>query len=129
MEDARFRRNLIVQFLILFQYLLGFTEEEKDRTNKLIEARPNAKPSLVPPTYTLKPEQAEWIHQVQETILTLLRATKPHGNLYTDIILNMLVYERHWVRSSADAGRIFPFNNFLFFFLLDYLESIRMSQI
>ncbi|RCH78354.1 hypothetical protein CU098_001146, partial [Rhizopus stolonifer] len=43
MEDARFRRNLIVQFLILFQYLLGFTEEEKEKTTKLIEARPNAK--------------------------------------------------------------------------------------
>ncbi|KAI8375418.1 THO complex subunit 1 transcription elongation factor-domain-containing protein [Choanephora cucurbitarum] len=103
MEDARFRRNLIVQFLILFQYLLGFTEEEKDRTAKLIEARPNAKPSLVPPTYTLKSEQAEWIHQVQETILTLLRATKPHGNLYTDIILNMLVYERHWIIWKASG--------------------------
>lgn len=97
MEDCRFRRNVIVQYLILFQYLSGFSQEEKDKTAELLSARGTTKQSLIQPNSVLTEEQVTWIDEKRELLTTLLRATKPHGNLYTDIILTILTNERHWV--------------------------------
>lgn len=98
MEDARFRRSVIVQYLILFQYLSSFSESEKEKTKEILAARGTTKQSLIQPTYTLNDEQINWITETQATLTLLLRAIKPHGNLYTDIILSILEHERHWVR-------------------------------
>lgn len=100
MEDARFRRNVIVQYLVLFQYLNGFSQSEKDNTTKLLASRGSTKQSLIQPNYILKEEQVEWIAKTRDILLTLLRSTKPHGNLYTDIILTILANERHWVKKK-----------------------------
>jgi hypothetical protein len=97
MEDARFRRNIIVQYLILFLYLSGFSQEEKDKTQDLLAARGATKQSLVQPTYILSDDQIKWIKDNQDVLLSLLRSTKPHGNLYTEIVLTILEHERHWV--------------------------------
>ncbi|KAF7730090.1 Serine/threonine-protein phosphatase 2A regulatory subunit B'' subunit beta [Apophysomyces ossiformis] len=59
-DDPRFRRNVIVQFLILFQYLSGFTQDEKEQTQALLAARGATKQSLVQPTFTLTDEQIIW---------------------------------------------------------------------
>ncbi|KAI8991913.1 THO complex subunit 1 transcription elongation factor-domain-containing protein [Mycotypha africana] len=101
LEDVKFRRNVIVQYLILFQYLSGFSEKEKEKTKEAlaeIQARGGTtKQSLIQPVYNLKDEQIKWIRETRESFLTLLRATKPHGNLYTDIILTILKNETHWI--------------------------------
>lgn len=103
MEDSRFRRNVIVQYLILFQYLSGFSESEKEKTKELLAARGTTKQSLIQPNFTLSTEQTEWIDEVKEAMLTLLRSTKPHGNLFTDIILTILAHERHWIIWKASG--------------------------
>lgn len=100
MEDVRFRRSVIVQYLILFQYLSGFSQEEKDKTAELLAARGTTKQSLVQPSYVLSEEQVKWIEETKETLIGLLRSTKPHGNLYTDIILTIITHERHWVYAN-----------------------------
>ncbi|KAG1146704.1 hypothetical protein G6F37_001089 [Rhizopus arrhizus] len=103
MEDARFRRSVIVQYLILFQYLSGFSQEEKERTAALLAARGTTKQSLVQPNYVLSDEQVQWIDETREILVGLLRSIKPHGNLYTDIILTILAHERHWIIWKASG--------------------------
>ncbi|KAI9273898.1 THO complex subunit 1 transcription elongation factor-domain-containing protein [Helicostylum pulchrum] len=103
MEDCRFRRIVIVQYLILFQYLNGFSQAEKDKTAALLSARGATKQSLVQPNYILKDEQVKWIEDTKQMFLKLLRSTKPHGNLYTDIILTILTNERHWIIWKASG--------------------------
>jgi hypothetical protein len=125
MEDARFRRNIIVQYLILFLYLSGFSQEEKDKTQDLLAARGATKQSLVQPTYILSDDQIKWIKDNQDVLLSLLRSTKPHGNLYTEIVLTILEHERHWVIFIL-GGISFVFSYTLF---LDYLEVFWMSYL
>lgn len=103
MEDARFRRNVIVQYLILFQYLSGFSADEKEKTKEALAARGATKQSLIQPSYTLSDDQIKWIHDTREVLLKLLRAIKPHGKLYTDIILTILEHERHWIIWKASG--------------------------
>lgn len=99
MEDCRFRRNVIVQYLIIFQYLNGFSPEEKERTAALLSARGTTKQTMIQPNATLTEDQMAWIKDKKDVMISFLRATKPHGNLYTDIILTIIANERHWVKS------------------------------
>ncbi|OAD71160.1 hypothetical protein PHYBLDRAFT_182152 [Phycomyces blakesleeanus NRRL 1555(-)] len=103
MEDARFRRNVIVQFLILFQYLSGFTQTEKENTQQLLAARGATKQSLAQPPFSLEEEQNQWVINMRESLLNLLRLTKPHGELYTDIVLTILRHERNWIIWKASG--------------------------
>lgn len=127
MEDARFRRSVIVQYLILFQYLSGFSQEEKERTAALLAARGTTKQSLVQPNYVLSDEQVQWIDETREILVGLLRSIKPHGNLYTDIILTILAHERHWVIEKERELRKILF--YIKYLKIDNLESIRLPFI
>ncbi|KAJ8663709.1 hypothetical protein O0I10_000958 [Lichtheimia ornata] len=102
-EDTRFRRNVIVQFLILFQYLTGFKSSEKERTQKLLSARGATKQSLVQPVFTLEGDQLQWVKDTKHAMLELLEMTKPHGQLYTDIVLTLLRHERNWIIWKASG--------------------------
>ncbi|KAI8148565.1 THO complex, subunit THOC1 [Fennellomyces sp. T-0311] len=102
-EDTRFRRNVIVQFLILFQYLSGFTQEEKDATQKLLTSRGATKQSLVQPAYTLEGEELQWVDDTRKSMIDLLKQTKPHGELYTDIVQTILRHERNWIVWKASG--------------------------
>ncbi|KAI9247064.1 THO complex subunit 1 transcription elongation factor-domain-containing protein [Sporodiniella umbellata] len=101
MEDFRFRRSVIVQYLVLFQYLSGFSQEEKDKTAALLAAKGTTKQSLVQPNYVLSDEQVRWIDETREVLLSVLESTKPHGALYTEIISTILSNELHWINWKA----------------------------
>ncbi|CAO3591361.1 unnamed protein product [Absidia cylindrospora] len=102
-EDVRFRRNVILQFLILFQYLSGFSQEEKENTRSLLAARGTNKQTLVQPTYTVTEDQVQWITEMESRLVKLLRVTKPHGTVYTDIVLTVLKHERNWIIWKASG--------------------------
>ncbi|KAI9499738.1 THO complex subunit 1 transcription elongation factor-domain-containing protein [Zychaea mexicana] len=102
-EDTRFRRNVIVQFLILFQYLHGFTQAEKEDTQKLLNSRGATKQSLVQPNFTLEGKELQWVQETEKSMLDLLKQTKPHGELYTDIVETVLRHERNWIIWKASG--------------------------
>ncbi|ORX54947.1 hypothetical protein DM01DRAFT_1335241 [Hesseltinella vesiculosa] len=105
MEDVRFRRNVMLQFLVLFQYLHGFSEDEKQKTKDLLSAR-GQKVTLVTPTYIVSEENVQWMNEKESEVTNLMRRTKPHGTMYTDIILTVLKHERNmiiWKSSGCPA--------------------------
>lgn len=103
MEDVRFRRSIIIQYLILFQYLSGFSQEEKDKTAALLAAKGTTKQSLVQPIYVLSDEQVRWINETREILIGILQSTKPYGDLYTEIVLTILSHELHWINWKASG--------------------------
>ncbi|CAO3644847.1 unnamed protein product [Cunninghamella blakesleeana] len=106
-EDVRFRRNVILQFLILFQYLSGFSQNEKENTRNLLAARGANKQSLIQPSYTVTDEQMEWVKEMETSLTGLLRLMKPHGSLYTDIVMIVLKHERNWIIWKASGCPVF----------------------
>jgi hypothetical protein len=119
---------VILQFLILFQYISGFSQTEKENTRALLAARGANKQTLVQPTYTVTEEQVQWINDMEARLINLLRTTKPHGNLYTDVVLTVLKHERNWVRAlkGLTCGLML---NICLFVVIDHLEVIRLSSI
>lgn len=75
--DNNFRRFVLIQFLILFQYLTSAVKFKSD-------------------SFELKNEQKEWITATTEKVYSLLKETPPDGVKFAEIISNILAREEFW---------------------------------
>ncbi|PWN49812.1 hypothetical protein IE53DRAFT_316971 [Violaceomyces palustris] len=95
LHDPSFRRHILVQYLILFQYLLSFTpasrEKWKDWKNKSLQA-----------VFVLSDVDESWIRTTWREIQALMREIPPDGKLFLDTVLETLARERSWVRWKTD---------------------------
>lgn len=77
LSDSNFRRYVLLQFLILFQYL-------------------NSTVKFKAETHELKPDQVEWVKTTADQVYTLLSETPPDGPSFTETVKNILKREEHW---------------------------------
>ncbi|XP_037068295.1 THO complex subunit 1-like [Pollicipes pollicipes] len=77
LSDAMFRRYVLVQFLILFQYLTSQVKF-KSETQSLSEA------------------QQAWVRDTQQAVYRLMAETPPQGQLFADTIRSILKREENW---------------------------------
>ncbi|CAH1154374.1 unnamed protein product [Phaedon cochleariae] len=77
LHDVNFRRSVLLQFLIVFQY---FTSTVKFKSD----------------SYELKSDQKEWIINNTEKVYNLLRETPPDGEEFAEIVKNILSREELW---------------------------------
>ncbi|XP_066246596.1 THO complex subunit 1 [Euwallacea similis] len=77
LNDVSFRRSVLLQFLIVFQYLTSSVKFKSDN-------------------YELKADQKEWIQNSSEKVYNLLRETPPDGENFAIIIRNILKREELW---------------------------------
>ncbi|XP_017082274.1 THO complex subunit 1 [Drosophila eugracilis] len=77
LSDANFRRAVLVQFLILFQYLQVSVKFKSD-------------------TYTLTTDQADFIKETESRVYKLLEETPPYGKRFSRTVHHMLVREEMW---------------------------------
>lgn len=99
LRDASFRRHILAQYIILFQYLLGFTETQKEKTkdwkNQLIATHHIA--------FTLEEGDEKWIRDTWKLITTLIRDTSIEGKEYNETLLQVLRREARWIQWKADS--------------------------
>ncbi|PNF43227.1 THO complex subunit 1 [Cryptotermes secundus] len=77
LSDANFRRYVLLQFLIVFQYLNSPVKFKSD-------------------THELKPDQAEWVREKTEMVFSLLEETPPDGVAFVQTVKHILKREEHW---------------------------------
>ncbi|XP_017130732.1 THO complex subunit 1 [Drosophila elegans] len=77
LSDANFRRAVLVQFLILFQYLQVSVKFKSD-------------------AYTLTADQADFIKETESRVYKLLEETPPYGKRFARTVHHMLVREEMW---------------------------------
>lgn len=84
LSDSNFRRTVLVQYLILFQYLVATVKfkSEKDVLN-------NA--------------QQEWLQETEATVYKLLKETPPNGNEFVKTIKHILKREEMWNSWKNDS--------------------------
>jgi len=91
LQDPLFRRQFLVQCLVVFQYLLGQShasrERAKDWTNKLLLQ-----------TNELTESKEQWTRKTWRQVQNLLRDSGPDGRAILDIVLNVLRRESAWVQ-------------------------------
>ncbi|XP_071451674.1 THO complex subunit 1 isoform X2 [Hetaerina americana] len=77
LSDSNFRRYVLLQFLILFQYL-----------NSSVKFRPEI--------HEMKPEQSDWVKETTDLIYRLLAETPPDGTAFAQAVRHILKREEHW---------------------------------
>ncbi|KAM7359809.1 THO complex 1-like protein Hpr1 isoform 2-T2 [Cochliomyia hominivorax] len=88
LSDANFRRAVLVQFLILFQYL-QLTVKFKSESN------------------TLNPSQSEFIKETETKVYQLLEETPPNGKRFSRTVKHMLAREEMWNNWKNDGCKEF----------------------
>ncbi|BFZ00034.1 hypothetical protein BsWGS_03072 [Bradybaena similaris] len=84
LSDSNFRRYVLVQFLIIFQYLRA--------TIKFKTA-----------AHSLTDEQSDWLKECQEKVIKLLCETPPTGEQFCNSVKHILEREEHWNSWKNDS--------------------------
>ncbi|OXU30033.1 hypothetical protein TSAR_017029 [Trichomalopsis sarcophagae] len=77
LSDSNFRRFVLLQFLILFQYLNSTVKFKSE-------------------THELKPDQVEWVNTTTEQVYLLLTETPPDGTAFAEAVKHILKREEYW---------------------------------
>ncbi|XP_058059329.1 THO complex subunit 1 [Anopheles bellator] len=77
LSDSNFRRSVLVQFLILFQYL-----------NSTVKFKAEA--------HVLTPAQGEWLKETETLVYRLLEESPPNGIKFAETVRHMLTREELW---------------------------------
>ncbi|XP_022917022.1 THO complex subunit 1 [Onthophagus taurus] len=82
--DVNFRRFILLQFLILFQYLTSTVKFKSE-------------------SFELKQDQKDWVQSTTEKIYNLLKETPPDGEDFAKICKNILKREEYWSTWKNDG--------------------------
>ena len=94
-SDLAFRRHILVQVLILVDFLLSLTPKAK----KKLEQTSN---KSVLYAYTLNDENAKWANNVRNDIATYLQQG-PEGKFYYRMVDTVLSRDKNWVHWKAEG--------------------------
>ncbi|XP_051983921.1 THO complex subunit 1-like [Xyrauchen texanus] len=77
LSDSNFRRHILLQYLILFQYLKG---QVKFKSSSCV----------------LNDDQSSWVEDTTKLVYQLLRETPPDGDKFASMVENILNTEENW---------------------------------
>ncbi|XP_022830247.1 THO complex subunit 1 [Spodoptera litura] len=77
LSDSNFRRCVLVQFLILFQYLTSTVKFKME-------------------VQELKSDQVDWVKETTSLVYKLLGETPPNGKQFAECVKHILKREEHW---------------------------------
>ncbi|XP_053981600.1 THO complex subunit 1 isoform X1 [Hylaeus volcanicus] len=86
LSDSNFRRYVLLQFLILFQYLNSTVKFKAFLASGYETSE----------THELKPDQVDWVKGTTDQVYGLLIETPPDGPTFADTVKNILKREEHW---------------------------------
>lgn len=84
LSDSNFRRTILVQFLILFQYLVATVKFKSEKE-------------------VLGASQLEWLQETEATVYKLLKETPPNGKEFVETIKHILKREEMWNNWKNDS--------------------------
>ncbi|KAK8192603.1 hypothetical protein M8818_007773 [Zalaria obscura] len=97
LSDLAFQRHILVQALILLDFLLSLTEKAK---KKLADPSINNKALLYP--YTLSDKDRDWAISMRSKIATYIR-NGPEGQFYYRMVDTVLSRDKNWVRWKQES--------------------------
>ncbi|MCJ1385978.1 hypothetical protein MMC17_009103 [Xylographa soralifera] len=93
-SDLAFRRHILVQALILIDFLLSLTPKSKAKTESM-------KNKSVLYDYTLEEDDATWALRMRADIANYLQEG-PEGKFYYRMVDTVLLRDKNWVRWKAE---------------------------
>jgi len=97
MGDLAFQRHIMVQALILIDFLLALTEKVKKKQDIVITAMQGKHNKALVYAYTLSEENAQWAASTRTAITTYLQSTTD-GRFYHRMVETVLARDKNWAR-------------------------------
>lgn len=97
LSDQSFQRHVLVQSLILIDFLLSLTEKAKKR----VTALGNSNKSMLY-SFTLSDEDSKWAKATREMISAYL-STSPDGKLFNRMVDTVLARDKNWIRWKVES--------------------------
>ncbi|EMC92699.1 hypothetical protein BAUCODRAFT_41548, partial [Baudoinia panamericana UAMH 10762] len=100
LSDLAFQRHILVQALILIDFLISLTDKAK---KKLAVPEVNNKSLLY--SFTIVEEDAKWCRDTRQAITDYLRATPTfeEGRFYHRMVETVLARDKNWVRWKLES--------------------------
>jgi THO complex subunit 1 len=118
--DGNFRKQAMIQSLILFQYLHSFTEAARAKANANLK-HPN-RAVLLP--FRLSDADNQWISDLEARTYTEISRTPPDGEYFVKTVRTVLQTERNWVSIGwLDWFRVANLTD------LRYLQALWKSEL
>ncbi|CAO1627093.1 unnamed protein product [Jaminaea pallidilutea] len=104
LRSPPFRRHVLLQYLILFQYLLSFNPTQKKRAQENWKNKQLLLAYPLAAEFTLSEDDEAWIRKVWREITALLEETGPkdEGRGVKQSVLQSLRREARWIAWKAD---------------------------
>lgn len=96
--DPYFRRQVLTQFLIILQYIRGFSPEDRSKRASLPKSN---RISEIP--YVYQPRDEAWVLKLSGEVWKTLYATPPHGEIFAMTIQQILIRESSWIMWKAGS--------------------------
>lgn len=93
--DPSFRRQILIQYFILFQFLLNLTKESANKQNST---------GGMPKTFVLEGENQGWVGSTARTIRAELARMEPDGMELDRTMAELMQRERRYVSGPARQG-------------------------
>lgn len=97
LSDLAFQRHILVQALILIDFLLSLTEKAKKRLSEL----PTSNKSMVY-AFTLGEDDTKWANSTRSAITSYLSSSN-EGRHYSRMVETVLSRDRNWVRWKIES--------------------------
>lgn len=88
LSDADFRRSLLIQFLVVLQYLSSTVKFKLE-------------------TYELKPEQNDWVKEQVTLVYSLLAETPANSAKFSEAVKHVLTREELWNNWKNEGSHLF----------------------
>ncbi|MBW0514252.1 hypothetical protein O181_053967 [Austropuccinia psidii MF-1] len=96
--DPYFRRQVLTQFLIILQYIRGFSPEERQKRSILLKSN---RISEIPYIYQARDEA--WVLKLSGEVWKTLYAIPPNGEIFAMTIQQILIRESSWIMWKASS--------------------------
>lgn len=94
LADLSFRRQILAQYYIFFQFLLNFGDK----------SAPNQKNHMMPQDFRIDDLTNRWIKARISEIMQDLAGEAADGQRFKDVLLGIIMKERHHVGSCRPVG-------------------------
>ncbi|TRM61628.1 THO complex subunit 1 transcription elongation factor-domain-containing protein [Schizophyllum amplum] len=96
--DTQFRRQFLLQLLVLLHHLLTFTPTAKAA---IAAMQAEVKHRSLQMDFTLESDNERWVIETYRKAMEELRQTTPNGRIFADTVAVILEREKNWVTWKA----------------------------
>ncbi|KAI9333687.1 THO complex, subunit THOC1 [Obelidium mucronatum] len=97
-KDISFRRQIMVQMLIIFQFFMGLTKHAAEAA--LATTTNKSMPFL---SFSLTDAQETWVNQIRARVVRIVEQTTPNGRRFLTTLTTVITHEANWIKWKAES--------------------------